>query len=152
MAGRGSGRRKSAQGAGDEAESADEQNQHDESVEKTGGAEINVHVGEHAREDEEGTGEGKNPAGGAATVPEQEAYAEKHGNQGDAKSVRAEKAPEGTDNADLIGEEVSAETSHDDAEEEMAETARGATDVAEGTVFHGLSIADRWRGVPGRIA
>jgi hypothetical protein len=34
----------------------------------------------------------------------------------------------------------------------MAETARGATDVAEGTVFHGLSIADRWRGVPGRIA
>ncbi len=66
----------STQGAGDEAESADEQDEHDESVEKTGGPKIDTHVGEHAREDKEGTGEGKNPAGGAATVPEEQTYAE----------------------------------------------------------------------------
>jgi hypothetical protein len=28
----------------------------------------------------------------------------------------------------------------------MAEAAGGATDVAEGTVFHGLSITDSWPG------
>src|SRR6267378_4054439 len=131
-----------AERAADEAESADEQDQHDESVEKTGGAKIDVHVGEHAREDEEGTGEGKKPAGRATAVPEEEAYAEKHGDQGDAESVRAKKTPEGADHADLIGEEISANANHDDAEQEMAEAAGGATDVAEGTVFHGLSIAD----------
>src|SRR6266849_100730 len=120
MAGRGSGRGMSAQGAGDEADSADEQNKHDESVEKTGGAEINVHVGEYARENEEGTGEGKNPAGGAATVPEQEAYAEKHGNQGDAQGIGTEKAHDRPHHVALIGQEVAAETSHADPAEELA--------------------------------
>ena len=95
-----------AQGAGDEAKSADKEDQHDEGVEKTSGAKIDVHVGEHARENEERTCKSENPAGCAATVPEEQTHAEKHGDQGDAESVRAEKAPKGTDNADLIGQEV----------------------------------------------
>jgi hypothetical protein len=64
-------------------------------------------------------------------------YAEKHGNQDDSNGVRAEKASKRTDNADLIGEEVAPEASHDDAEQEMAEAAGSATDVTDGTVFHG---------------
>jgi hypothetical protein len=135
-----------AEGAGDEADAADEEDKHDESIEKTGGAKIDTHVGKHAREDEESASDGKNPAGGAAAVPEEQADAEEQGDQSDAEGVGAEEAPKGTDNADLIGEEVSAEASHDDADQEMAEAAGGATDVAEGTVFHGLSLAERRRG------
>src|SRR6266480_4583987 len=80
-----------AQGAGDEPESADKEDQHDEGVEKTSGAKIDVHVGEHAREDEERTCKSENPARCAATVPEEQTHAEKHGDQGHAESVRAEK-------------------------------------------------------------
>jgi len=65
-----------AEGASDETASANEEDQLDESVEKAGGAKIDVHVGEHARENEEGTCEVKNPAGGSATVPEKKAHAE----------------------------------------------------------------------------
>ena len=130
------------EGTGDEAESANEQDQHDQSIEEAGGPKIDVHVGEHAREDEEGTGEGKNPAGRATTIPEKETYPEKHGDQRDSKGVSAEKTPEGTDNTDLIGEEVSANAGHDDAEQEMAEAAGSATDVSEGAVFHGLRISN----------
>src|SRR5712692_1194277 len=146
-----------AEGASDEAESADQQDKHNESVEKTSGAKIDAHIGEHAREDKEGTGDAKNPAGRAAAVPEEKAYTEKHGDQSDAESVGTEKAPERADNTDLIGEKVAAEASHDDAEQEMTEAAGGATDVAEGTVFHGLSIPEGWprlsrlSGLPGCV-
>jgi hypothetical protein len=135
-----------AEGAGDEAESTDEQDQHDEGVEETGGPKIDTHVGEHSREDEEGSGDGKNPASGATAVPEQQADAEEQGDQSDSKGVGTEKAPKGADNADLVGEEVSAEAGHDDAEQEMAEAAGGATDVAEGAVFHGLSLTESSQG------
>ena len=131
-----------AQRAGDEAKSADKEDQHDEGVEKTSGAKIDVHVGENARENEERTCKSENPAGCAATVPEEQTHAEKHGDQGDAESVRAEKAPKGTDNADLIGQEVAPQATHDDADQEMAQAAGSATDVAEGTVFHGGRIAE----------
>jgi hypothetical protein len=56
-----------AQGAGDEAKSAGKEDQHDEGVEKTSGAKIDVHVGEHAREDEERTCKSENPARCAPT-------------------------------------------------------------------------------------
>lgn len=134
-----------AQGAGDEAETADEQDQHDERIEEAGGAKVDAHIGEDAGKDEEGSGEGKNPAGDAAGVPEKKANAEEQRQESDAEGVGAEKAPEGADHADLIGEEVSAEAGHDDAEKEMAEAAGSATDVAQGAVFHGLRIAERAR-------
>src|SRR5213082_3777329 len=56
-----SGRRMRAQRAGDEAKSADKEDQHDEGVEKTSGAKIDVHVGENARENEERTCKSENP-------------------------------------------------------------------------------------------
>ena len=140
-----------AQRAGDEAKSADKEDQHDEGVEKTSGAKIDVHVGEHARENEERTCKSENPAGCAATVPEEQTHAEKHGDQGDAESVRAEKAPKGTDNADLIGQEVAPQATHDDADQEMAQAAGSATDIAEGTVFHWWQDSRGLVGVLGKI-
>ncbi len=140
-----------AKRAGDKAETAYEQDQHDERVEKAGGAKVDAHVGEDTGEDEEGTSDGKKPARRAATVPEEKPYAEKHGDQSEPKGVRAEKTPKGTNHTDLIGQEVSPETGHDHAEHEMAEAAGCAPDVAERTICHGLSIADCRHTVLSRI-
>jgi hypothetical protein len=74
-----------AKGAGDETQSADEQDKHHQCVEQAGRPEIDVHVGQHARKDEKGTSEGKNPTGDAATVPKQKAYAKQHGHQREPK-------------------------------------------------------------------
>jgi hypothetical protein len=63
------------QGTGDEAESADQQNQHNEGVEQAGWAKVDAHVGEDASEDEEGARHSKEPARRAATVPEEKADA-----------------------------------------------------------------------------
>src|SRR5258708_384796 len=126
-----------AKGAGNKAESAYEQDQHDESVEETSGAKIDVHVGEDARQYEEGTGDGEKPPRRATTVPEEKPYDEKHGNQSESKGVRAEKAPKGTGNTDLVGQEVPPEAGHDYAGHEMAEAAWCAANIVERTICHG---------------
>src|SRR5260370_35121417 len=131
-----------AKRAGDKAETAYEQDQHDERVEKAGGAKVDAHVGEDTGEDEEGTSDGKKPARRAATVPEEKPYAEKHGDQSEPKGVRAEKTPKGTNHTDLIGQEVSPETAHDHPAHEKPPAAGGAPDVSERTISHGLSRSD----------
>lgn len=136
-----------AESTGDEAETADKEDQHYESIEEAGGAKEDVYVGEHAGEDEERAGYGQEPAGGAAPIPKKNAHAEKHGNKRKAKSVGAEKAPEGTDHADLIGEKISADTGHDKAEEEMSEPAWSSPHVAERTIVHGWRIAEIFSGM-----
>ena len=71
--------------AGDQAETTDEQHQHDEGVEEAGWAKVDVHVGDNTGEDEEGAREGQKPPGFAAAVPEEDTDPEKHGDERDAE-------------------------------------------------------------------
>lgn len=93
--------------AGDEAEAANEKNQHDESIEEAGGTKIDMHIGDNASKDEKRAGNGEEPAGGTTTVPEENANAQKHGHKSDAEGIRAKKTPKGTNDADLIGKKIS---------------------------------------------
>jgi len=70
------------------------------------------------------------PAGDAAAIPEEDAHAEKHGNQRDAESAGAEEAPEGADHADLIGEEIPAHAGHGKPKDKVSEAAGSAANVA----------------------
>src|SRR5258707_14461740 len=60
----------------DQAEPADQQDQHDQRVEKGGRLKIDVHVGNHARQDEQGAGHGKQPSDNVSTVKKQHANAD----------------------------------------------------------------------------
>ena len=57
------------QRTGYQPKSTDEQDQHDESVEKTRWLKIDMHVGDDARQDEECAGNREKPTGGVSAVP-----------------------------------------------------------------------------------
>jgi len=124
------------EGSGDQAEAADEQDQHHQGVEEAGALEIDVHVGDHAGEDEERAGNGEKPADEAATVPEEQAHPEEHGHQRDTKRVRSVKTPVGARYAHLVRKKVAAQTNHDESERESAKPARRAANISHSAIFH----------------
>jgi hypothetical protein len=125
------------EGTRDQPDAADEQDQHYDGVEKARWLKIDVQVGDYSRKNKKGPGNGKNPADYASTVPEEYAHTEQHGDEGDTEGVRSIEIPVGTDHADLIGQEVSADARHSESHQEEAEAAGRAPYIAERTVFHG---------------
>src|SRR5271165_3004055 len=73
--------------ASNQAESANEENQHHDGVEEAERLEIDMEIGNDAGENKERAGNGEKPPGDAAPAPEQDADAEEHGQEGDSKSI-----------------------------------------------------------------
>ena len=107
--------------ARDEAETSHEQNQHHERIEKARRLKIDVHVGDHARQNEKRPRGGEQPPDDAAAVPEQNGDAEQQREQGDAEGVGAPEAPTRPDHAHLIGQKIAPNASHGEAHQEFAE-------------------------------
>src|SRR5262249_11768888 len=118
------------EGPCNQAEATDQQDQHNKSVEEAGSLEIDVHVGDDAAKNEERARDGQKPADEATTVPEEQAHAEEHGHQRDAKRVCSVKIPVGTSHAHLICKEVAAQANHDESEHESAQPARRPAYIA----------------------
>jgi hypothetical protein len=127
--------------AGDHAQAADQQHQHDDGVEQAGRLKIDVHVGDHAGDDEQRAGRREQPADHAPAIEEQQPDADQHRDQGNAEGTSAIEAPVRSAYRDLIRQQVSTETCHGEAEEEMSDAAGRAAHVAEIAVCHpNLSI------------
>src|SRR5258708_26715675 len=131
-------------GACDQPEAADQQHQHHHGFKEARRCKKNVHVGNHPSEDEERPRDGEHPSDNAAAVPEHNSDSKQHWQECNAKAVCAVEAPVRTNHLDLIGDEKSANASHEETEQEMAEPARRATHIAKGTVFHAVEDI-RWR-------
>ena len=76
---------------GNESESTDQQNQHDQRMEQSRGLKIDMHVGDYAGQDKERAGCGKQPSNSAAAVKEQNGNAEQQRDQRDAKLLAPQK-------------------------------------------------------------
>jgi hypothetical protein len=125
-----------AHGPRDQSQSADQQDQHDEGMKESGRLKIDMHVGDHASQDEQRPGGGEQPSDFAVAVEEQDTNAEQQRNKRDAKAVSAPEAPVRAHHGDLVGDQVSADAGHDEAEGEFAQAAGRAANVAHRTVVH----------------
>jgi hypothetical protein len=117
-------------GPRDQSKPSHKQDQHHQSVEKAGLKKVDVHIGKHACQDEKRAGAGKQPSDSASTVPKQNAHAEQHWYKRNAEGVCTPEAPIGTHHAHLVGEEVDSKASHGKAHQELAQSARGASNIA----------------------
>ena len=95
-----------------------------------------MHVGDDASENKECASDGEKPSDNASSVPEEYTYADQHRQKRDAERVPSVETPVGTDYADLIAKKIASDTSHGEADQEVAEAARRPTHIAEGAVFH----------------
>src|SRR5947209_5810708 len=115
-----------AHGAGDQAQAADQQHQHDQRMKERGGLEVNMHVGDYAGQNEERAGNSEQPSDGAASIEEQNSYTEQQRNERNAEAIGAPETPVGAHDRHLVGNEISADAHHDKADEEFTQSARGA--------------------------
>ncbi|MGZ4888021.1 MAG: hypothetical protein ACXWBH_02500 [Candidatus Angelobacter sp.] len=76
-----------AHGSCDQPQPSDQQDKHDESVEEGGGLKVNMHVGDHASQDEQRARGGEHPSDLAAPVEEQDSDAEQQRNKRNAEAV-----------------------------------------------------------------
>src|SRR5438874_289384 len=111
---------------------SDQQHQHYKGLEKTRRLEKDVHVCDYARENEKRSGSSECPANCASAIPEHHGNTKQHRQKRYAKSVRAVKAPVRTHNLNLVGYEISSNTSHGEANQKFAQAARCATNISEG--------------------
>src|SRR5207253_1220493 len=95
-----------SQRAGNDPEPANQQHQHHNGVEQSGGLKVDMHVSNHASQDEKRAACGKHPADCAFSIPEKDRDTEKHRNESDSEGVRAVEAPVWTNHAYLIREQV----------------------------------------------
>src|ERR1035437_6096590 len=119
-----------AEGARNQTQAPGEQDQHDHGIEEAGGLKIDVQVGDHAGQNEERPAGGEQPPDGVAPAKEQDADADQHWQKGDAESIGAVKAPIGTADQNLVGEEVASHAGHGETEQKAAQASRRAADVA----------------------
>jgi hypothetical protein len=129
-------------GSRDQPESPDEQEHHHQRVEEAGALEIDVHVGNHTREDEQRSCHREKPSDYASPIPERQADAEQHRHQRQAEGAGSVEVPVGTHHAHLIRQEVAAQANHDESDDESAEATRRSAGVAEGSVFHGRRVSN----------
>jgi hypothetical protein len=137
-----------AESARHQSQPSNKQNQHDQRIEETRWPEIDMHVGNNARKNEERARDRKKPSDQAAPTPEKQAHSDQHWQKRDPESIAPVKSPVGADHADLIAEKVSSDTSHGETDQEVAEPAGRPTHVAQGPIFHTGRISDAGSGVP----
>ena len=137
-----------AESARHQSQPSNKQNQHDQGIEETRWPEIDMHVGNDARKNEESARDRKKPSDQAAPTPEKQAHSDQHRQKRDPESIASVKSPVGADHADLIAEKVSSDTSHGETDQEVTEPAGRPTHVAQGPIFHTGRISDASSGVP----
>ena len=137
-----------AESARHQSQPSNKQNQHDQRIEETRWPEIDMHVGNNARKNEERARDRKKPSDQAAPTPEKQAHSDQHRQKRDPESIASVKSPVGADHADLIAEKVSSNTSHGETDQEVAESAGCPTHVVQGPIFHTGRISDASSGVP----
>jgi len=133
----------------DQREAADQQHQQNQGVEEAQRPEIDVQIGDDAGEDEERATDGEEPANLASSAPEEQCDSEKHGQEGDAEGVSSVEVPVGTDDGNLVDEQVSAGAGHDESESKLAEAAGRSASVSKRTFFHGPKYSRGLAGVSG---
>ena len=132
--------------AGDQPEPADQQDQHDESVEQSRRLKVDVHVGDHSCQDKKCSARSKQPAENVSSIPKENADPEQHRKQRNSESVGTVETPIGTDYVHLVREKIASDTSHHEADQKLAKTARCPTSVAKRAVFHVWEDTKvRWR-------
>src|ERR1700722_19927800 len=134
-----------AESARHQSQPSNKQNQHDQRIEETRWPEIDMHVGNNARKNEERARDRKKPSDQAAPTPEKQAHSDQHRQKRDTESIASVKSPVGADHAYLIAEKVSSNASHGETDQEVAEPAGCPTHVAQGPIFHTGRISDARR-------
>ena len=114
---------------GDQSQAPNEQDEHHQGVEQAGRLKINVHVGDYAGEDEERAADSENPSHRAPALPEQNCDSKQHGNQRDSKAVCPPHVPIRTDDAHLIGKQISANAGHGATNQKFAQTSGCPPDI-----------------------
>jgi hypothetical protein len=137
-----------AESARHQSQPSNKQNQHDQGIEETRWPEIDMHVGNNARKNEERARDRKKPSDQAAPTPEKQAHSDQHRQKRDPERIASPKSPVGADHADLIAEKVSSNASHGETDQKVAEAAGRAAHVAQGPIFHTGRISDASSGVP----
>jgi hypothetical protein len=105
---------------------------------KVAGSKVDVHIGDHASKNKQSAACRKDPADCAFSIPEENTNAEQHWDKRYPKGVGTVEAPIRTDNIDLIRDEISAYAAHDEAHDEVSDSARCTAYVFERSVFHGI--------------
>jgi len=118
-----------AHGLGNQPQSADQQDQHDQRMEQRGGLEVDMHIGDYAGQDKQRAGGGEQPSDGAAPVEEQDGNAEQQRNQRDAKAISAPEAPVRAHDGDLVGDQIAANAGHDKAQRKFAQASGRAANI-----------------------
>ena len=127
-----------AHGFGDQPQSAHQQDEHEQGIEKRLRPEIDVHVGDYAGQDEQRSGGGEQPSDRAAPVEKQDGHAEQQRNERDAEAVGASETPVRAYDGHLVGDQVSADTGHHKAQNEFSQAAGRAANIAHRTVLHAV--------------
>ena len=78
---------------GDQAEASNEEDQHEQRVEQTGGAKVDFQVCEDTNKNNHGTGARQEPASEGTSVHKEQTNAQKQGQQGQPKGIVAPPAP-----------------------------------------------------------
>ena len=122
--------------ARDQADSAGQQDQHDDRVKEAGGLKVYVQVGDHARENEERAAGGQQPADGAAAAEEEQSDADQHRQERDAERIIAVEVPVAAAHHHLVGQQIASHAGHGEAEQKVAQASRRAADIAHTIVRH----------------
>src|SRR5450432_4547099 len=105
-------------------------------MEERGRLKVNVHVRDHAGQNEESAGGGEQPSDGAAAVEEKDTHAEQQRYERDTEAVGAPETPVRAEDGDLVGDKVTANAGHDEADGEFAQATGRAANVIHRTVVH----------------
>jgi len=100
-----------------------------------------VQIRDYAGKDEKCAGDGENPSSDASTAPEEQADAEKHGQQGYAECIFTMEVPVRAHYRNLIDQQVSANAGHDGTQCKMAKAAGSSAGIAERAVVHGAKYS-----------
>jgi len=102
-----------------------------------------VQVGEDAGKDEQCAANGKNPSDDASAAPEEQPNPEEHGQESNAEGVFSVEIPEGAHDRDLVDQQVSANTGHDEPQYKMTESAGRSARVSDCAIVHGRKYSRR---------
>lgn len=115
--------------ASDQSDSADEQNQHHERVEKAGRLKIDVQISDHAGKDEERAANREQPSDLAAAAEKEDGNTKEQRYEGDAETVCTPQIPVRTLNAYLIRQQIAANAGHNESDQKLAHAAGRTTHI-----------------------
>jgi hypothetical protein len=117
--------------SGDKSKASHKQHEHHYCVKEARGTEIDMEIGDNTGKNEEGASDGKEPSGNTSASPEENADAKEHWQERNAECVFTIEVPVGTQDGNLIDQQVSANAGHRETQDKMTEAPRGSTSISE---------------------